>query len=41
MEKRLKDAQKEMGYIGTVEMISTDNISNWEYRDRKNLNWEI
>jgi len=24
-----------MGYIGTVEMISTDNISNWEYRDRK------
>ncbi|GGF99017.1 MULTISPECIES: ParB/RepB/Spo0J family partition protein [Cysteiniphilum] len=33
--ERLADAKSAMGYVGAVEIIETDQIDNWEYRDRK------
>ncbi|WP_116964200.1 ParB/RepB/Spo0J family partition protein [Fastidiosibacter lacustris] len=33
--ERLADAKSAMGYAGSVEVIETSQIDNWEYRDRK------
>lgn len=33
--ERLADAKNAMGYAGSIEVIDTNKIDNWEYRDRK------
>lgn len=34
---RLKEAKKSMGLVSSIELINTDEIDNWEYRDRKDF----